>query len=76
MSTQSKINCVSRAVVLGTFAKGLCLNLVQIDKIPYYSRKELFTQLALLPRYKRYMEEYDRTHAISALPERSSHEES
>ncbi len=48
----------------------------RIDKIPYYSRKELFTQLALLPRYKRYMEEYDRTHAISALPERSSHEES
>lgn len=48
----------------------------RIDKIPYYSRKELFTQLALLPRYKRYVEEYDRTHAISALPERSSHEES
>ena len=48
----------------------------RIDKIPYYSHKELFTQLALLPRYKRYMEEYDRTHAISALPERSSHEES
>ena len=48
----------------------------RIDKIPYYSRKELFTQLALLPRYKRYMEEYDRTHAISVLPERSSHEES
>lgn len=48
----------------------------RIDKIPYYSRKELFTQLALLPRHKRYMEEYDRTHAISALPERSSHEES
>ena len=48
----------------------------RIDKIPYYSRKELFTQLALLPRYKRYVEEYDRTHAISVLPERSSHEES
>lgn len=48
----------------------------RIDKIPYYSHKELFTQLALLPRYKRYMEEYDRTHAISVLPERSSHEES
>lgn len=48
----------------------------RIDKIPYYSHKELFTQLALLPRYKRYVEEYDRTHAISALPERSSHEES
>ena len=48
----------------------------RIDKIPYYSHKELFTQLALLPRYKRYMEEYDRTHAIAALPERSSHEES
>ena len=48
----------------------------RIDKIPYYSHKELFTQLALLPRYKRYVEEYDRTHAISVLPERSSHEES
>lgn len=48
----------------------------RIDKIPYYSHKELFTQLALLPRYKRYVEEYDRTHAILVLPERSSHEES
>lgn len=48
----------------------------RIDKIPYYSHKELFTQFALLPRHKRYIEEYDRTHAISACPERSNHEES
>jgi len=44
------------------------------NKIPYYSYKNMFYQLALLPRYKKYMEEYDRTHAISALPERSHHE--
>lgn len=40
----------------------------RVDKVPYYSHKKLFTQLALLPRYKRHEAEYDRTHAISALP--------
>ena len=48
----------------------------RIDKTHYYSYKKIFTQSALLPRYKKYMEEYDRTHAISALPERSNYEES
>lgn len=46
----------------------------RVDKVPYHSNKKLFTQLALLPRHKRYMQEYDRTHAISALPERNRYE--
>lgn len=49
----------------------------RVDKVPYYSHKELFIQRALLPRYKKHMEEYDRTHALSALPlpERRDHHE-
>ncbi len=46
---------------------------VRVRKVPYYENKLLFKQLALLPRYKRYEKEYDHTHAISALPERSNH---
>lgn len=49
----------------------------RVDKIPYYSHNEMFFQLVLLPKYKKHMEEYDRTHAISALPlpERGDHHE-
>lgn len=43
----------------------------RVGKAPYYSHQGLFTQFSLLPRHKRYMTEYDRTHTISALPERS-----
>lgn len=43
----------------------------RIGKAPYYSHQGLFTQFSLLPRRKKNMTEYDHTHAISALPERS-----
>jgi len=46
----------------------------RVDKVPYYKNKSLFNRLCLQPRHKRYIEEFDRTHAISALPEGGNHE--